>query len=116
MYAGDDYVTWEGYKDEATGETKIGLSYAHLCRDVKAGGRIKIGDGQVRREPVDCSPTGPWLGCRPRLNHRQDCKPLWLPCRPAGQPLCLRAALSRAGLGQEGPTPPTQAQHDGPGC
>lgn len=29
---GDDYDKWEGYKDEATGETKIGISYAKLCQ------------------------------------------------------------------------------------
>lgn len=42
---GDAYDTWEGYKDEK--ETRIGLSYAHLCQDVKIGGRILIGDGTV---------------------------------------------------------------------
>jgi pyruvate kinase len=44
---GKDYDKWEGYKDAATGETKIGLSYPHLCQDVKVGGRILIGDGTV---------------------------------------------------------------------
>ncbi len=47
---GDAYTSWEGYKDEATGETKIGLSYAKLCRDVKPGSMIKIGDGQITLE------------------------------------------------------------------
>ncbi|PNG99163.1 Pyruvate kinase, partial [Tetrabaena socialis] len=47
---GEDYVKWEGFKDEATGETRIGLSYPHLCRDVKVGGMIKIGDGQITLE------------------------------------------------------------------
>eukprot|EP00198_Chlamydomonas_reinhardtii_P006402 XP_001695738.1 pyruvate kinase [Chlamydomonas reinhardtii] len=47
---GDKYTTWEGFKDEATGETRIGLSYQHLCRDVKVGGMIKIGDGLITLE------------------------------------------------------------------
>ncbi|PNH10739.1 Pyruvate kinase, partial [Tetrabaena socialis] len=55
---GEDYIKWEGFKDEATGETKIGLSYAHLCRDVKVGGMIKIGDGQITLEVLEItSPT-----------------------------------------------------------
>lgn len=29
---GETYQTWEGYKDAATGETKIGISYAKLCQ------------------------------------------------------------------------------------
>ncbi len=29
---GDDYDKWEGYKEEKTGETKIGISYAKLCQ------------------------------------------------------------------------------------
>ena len=48
---GEAYDKWEGFKDAATGETKIGLSYDKLCRDVKPGGVIKIGDGQVRASP-----------------------------------------------------------------
>ncbi|KAG2454740.1 hypothetical protein HYH02_000576 [Chlamydomonas schloesseri] len=55
---GEKYTTWEGYKDEETGETKIGLSYQHLCRDVKVGGMIKIGDGLITLEVLDIlSPT-----------------------------------------------------------
>ncbi|GLC60287.1 hypothetical protein PLESTB_001594600 [Pleodorina starrii] len=50
---GAEYDKWEGYKDEATGETKIGLSYAQLCRDVKPGGMIKIGDGLITLEVVE---------------------------------------------------------------
>ena len=45
---GAKYETYEGFRDEATGQVTIGLSYAKLCRDVKVGGRILIGDGQVR--------------------------------------------------------------------
>jgi hypothetical protein len=44
---GDEYTSWEGYKDEATGETKIGLSYAKLCQHVKPGGRILLADGSI---------------------------------------------------------------------
>lgn len=44
---GDDYTSWEGYKDESSRETKIGLSYAKLCQDVKVGGRILLADGSV---------------------------------------------------------------------
>jgi pyruvate kinase len=44
---GDAYDTWEGGRDDATGATKIGLSYAKLCRDVKPGGLIKIADGSL---------------------------------------------------------------------
>ena len=51
---GDKYTTWEGFKDEATGETRIGLSYQHLCRDVKVGGMIKIGDGLITLEVRAC--------------------------------------------------------------
>ncbi|EFJ40446.1 pyruvate kinase [Volvox carteri f. nagariensis] len=50
---GEEYVRWEGYKDEATGETKIGVSYAQLCRDVKPGGMIKIGDGLITLEVLE---------------------------------------------------------------
>lgn len=58
---GANYTKWEGYKDPETGETKIGLSYPHLCQDVKPGGRILIGDGAVRGQLVNNShvqPTG----------------------------------------------------------
>ena len=44
---GDDYVKWEGYKDEASGETHIGLSYAKLCQSVKPGNRILLADGSI---------------------------------------------------------------------
>ncbi|GIL58673.1 hypothetical protein Vafri_13670 [Volvox africanus] len=50
---GAAYDKWEGYKDEATGETKIGLSYEYLCRDVKPGGIIKIGDGLITLEVLE---------------------------------------------------------------
>ena len=29
---GDAYDKWEGFKDAATGETKIGISYDKLCQ------------------------------------------------------------------------------------
>jgi hypothetical protein len=47
---GADYTSFEGYKDEATGETVIGLSYAKLCQHVKPGGRILIADGSLTVE------------------------------------------------------------------
>ncbi|GIL77051.1 hypothetical protein Vretimale_3233 [Volvox reticuliferus] len=50
---GADYDKWEGYKDEETGETKIGISYEQLCRDVKPGGMIKIGDGLITLEVLE---------------------------------------------------------------
>jgi len=48
--AGDEYTTWEGFKDEATGETKIGISYAKLCQSVKPGNVILIADGAISIE------------------------------------------------------------------
>ena len=44
---GAAYTSFEGYKDEATGETVIGLSYASLCQHVKPGGRILLADGSL---------------------------------------------------------------------
>ena len=44
---GDGYTSWEGYKDEATGETRIGLSYNKLCQSVQPGGIILLGDGAI---------------------------------------------------------------------
>lgn len=44
---GDDYTNWEGYKDAATGETKIGLSYAKLCQYLKPGHIILLSDGTI---------------------------------------------------------------------
>ena len=44
---GDRYTEFEGYKDEETGETRIGLSYAKLCQSVKPGNRILLADGSI---------------------------------------------------------------------
>ncbi len=44
---GAEYTTWEGFKDEATGETHIGLSYAKLCQSVKPGSKILLADGSI---------------------------------------------------------------------
>ncbi|KAL6747633.1 pyruvate kinase [Haematococcus lacustris] len=44
---GDRYTQFEGYKDEATGETRIGLSYAKLCESMKPGNRILLADGSI---------------------------------------------------------------------
>jgi len=43
---GDDYTSWEGFKNEATGETKIGLSYAKLCQYLKPGHFILLSGGK----------------------------------------------------------------------
>lgn len=47
---GAAYTSFEGYKDEATGETVIGLSYDKLCQHVKQGGRILMADGSLTLE------------------------------------------------------------------
>jgi pyruvate kinase len=44
---GDRYTEFEGYKDAATGETVIGLSYAKLCQHVKPGNTILMSDGTI---------------------------------------------------------------------
>jgi pyruvate kinase len=44
---GADYTSFEGYKDEATGETVIGLSYSKLCQFVKPGNLILMSDGTI---------------------------------------------------------------------
>ena len=50
---GDAYDKWEGYMDEATGETKIGLSYGKLCQSMKPGSVILIADGAISIECVE---------------------------------------------------------------
>jgi pyruvate kinase len=47
---GAGYTSFEGYKDESTGETVIGLSYDKLCQHVKPGGRILMADGSLAVE------------------------------------------------------------------
>ena len=47
MAVGEAYTSFEGYKDPETQETKIGVSYEHLCQDVKEGSRILIADGAL---------------------------------------------------------------------
>jgi quinolinate synthase len=42
---GDKYTEFEGYKNDT--ETRIVLSYANLCKSVKAGNRILIADGTI---------------------------------------------------------------------
>eukprot|EP00197_Chlamydomonas_leiostraca_P003671 CAMPEP_0202860780 /NCGR_PEP_ID=MMETSP1391-20130828/2383_1 /ASSEMBLY_ACC=CAM_ASM_000867 /TAXON_ID=1034604 /ORGANISM="Chlamydomonas leiostraca, Strain SAG 11-49" /LENGTH=234 /DNA_ID=CAMNT_0049540023 /DNA_START=1 /DNA_END=702 /DNA_ORIENTATION=+ len=73
---GADYDKWEGYKDAATGETKIGLSYPHLCQDVKAGGRILIGDGTITIEVVEIKSEKELVGKvlnSKKLGERKNC-------------------------------------------
>jgi pyruvate kinase len=53
---GTAYTSFEGYKDAATGETVIGLSYDKLCQHVKPGGRILVADGSLAIE-VGCAGT-----------------------------------------------------------
>ena len=44
---GEAYTEFEGFKDEATGETVIGLSYGKLCQYVKPGNTILLSDGTI---------------------------------------------------------------------
>jgi pyruvate kinase len=44
---GDEFSSWEGFKDPESGETKIGLSYAKLCQSVAPGNVILLADGSV---------------------------------------------------------------------
>ncbi len=61
---GAEYDSWEGFKDEASGETRIGLSYSRLCQDVKEGGRILLADGSVTIQV-----TGPLAACHSALRY-----------------------------------------------
>jgi len=73
---GAAYTSFEGYKDESTGETVIGLSYDKLCSHVKPGGRILMADGSLAIEVGICFggmalslwgggwELSPWLGSR----------------------------------------------------
>eukprot|EP00195_Chlamydomonas_chlamydogama_P007138 CAMPEP_0202895824 /NCGR_PEP_ID=MMETSP1392-20130828/4951_1 /ASSEMBLY_ACC=CAM_ASM_000868 /TAXON_ID=225041 /ORGANISM="Chlamydomonas chlamydogama, Strain SAG 11-48b" /LENGTH=1605 /DNA_ID=CAMNT_0049580967 /DNA_START=110 /DNA_END=4924 /DNA_ORIENTATION=+ len=73
---GDDYIKWEGYKDKTTGETKIGLSYVHLCQDVKPGNRILIADGTIALEVLEIlSATELRAAClnTKKLGERKNC-------------------------------------------
>ena len=47
---GDEYTTYEGFKDEKTGETVVGCSYAKLAQSVKPGNRILWADGSIVME------------------------------------------------------------------
>jgi pyruvate kinase len=51
--AGDEYTSYEGFKDEETGETVIGCSYARLAQTVKPGNRLLFADGSVVIEITD---------------------------------------------------------------
>jgi hypothetical protein len=44
---GAAYTSFEGYKDAATGETVIGLSYDKLCQYVKPGNLVLMSDGTI---------------------------------------------------------------------
>jgi Pyruvate kinase, barrel domain len=41
------------FQDEATGETRIGMSYAKLCESVSPGNRILIADGTIVIEVLE---------------------------------------------------------------
>ncbi|GLI64206.1 hypothetical protein VaNZ11_007398 [Volvox africanus] len=73
---GDEYTTWEGYKDEETGEAHIGLSYAKLCQSVKQGNRILLADGSIsiRVEQIldDKKLIGTVLNTK-KLGQRKNC-------------------------------------------
>lgn len=59
---GDAYTTWEGYKDEVTGVTHIGLSYANLCQSMTPGRIILIADGAISIEVVSVTSETELLG------------------------------------------------------
>ena len=73
---GEDYDKWEGYKDEKTGETKIGISYAKLCASIKVGGVILIADGAISIEVVKILNDRELLGSvinSHKLGQRKNC-------------------------------------------
>jgi Pyruvate kinase, barrel domain len=41
------------FQDEATGETRIGLSYDRLCQTIKVGNSILIADGTIVIEVLE---------------------------------------------------------------
>jgi pyruvate kinase len=47
---GDDYTSWEGGLDEASGQVRVGISYARLCQGVRPGSLIKVADGSLTVE------------------------------------------------------------------
>ena len=47
---GAEYTSFEGFKDEATGETVVGCSYAKLCSSVSPGMKILCADGTLSLE------------------------------------------------------------------
>jgi pyruvate kinase len=71
---GDNYTTFEGYKTPE--ETRIGLSYAHLCQSITPGKRILLADGTISIEVVEIlSPTelsGRVLNSK-KLGERKNC-------------------------------------------
>jgi pyruvate kinase len=73
---GDQYTEFQGYKDEATGETRIGLSYDKLCQSVKVGNRILLADGslsiQVDEILSDHELRGTVLNSK-KLGQRKNC-------------------------------------------
>ncbi len=50
---GEEYTKWQGYKDPATGITKIGCSYGALCYSVHPGSHILCADGTLSLEVLE---------------------------------------------------------------
>lgn len=73
---GSRYTEFQGYKDDSTGETRIGLSYDKLCQSVKPGNRILLADGsisiQVDEILSDTELRGTVLNSK-KLGQRKNC-------------------------------------------
>ncbi len=48
---GDEYDTWEGYKDPTTGEVSLVCGWVACRIEVKSGGFQRMGSGLVRTDP-----------------------------------------------------------------
>jgi hypothetical protein len=63
---GNDYTSWEGGLEEASGRARIGLSYAKLCQSVRPGQIILMADGNVSVEVLQVlnerELLGRWVG------------------------------------------------------
>ncbi|KAL6747625.1 pyruvate kinase [Haematococcus lacustris] len=72
---GDQYTSWEGGLNPETGEVRIGVSYAKLCRSMSPGKRILISDGslviEVLRIVSDTELVGRCL-CAKQLGPRKN--------------------------------------------
>ena len=50
---GDEFITWEGFKDAETGETSIGVSYSDLCKSVAPGSKILLSGASIAIEVTE---------------------------------------------------------------